>query len=139
MKKFSMWIMMLSVILCVVFVVRTTAYASTKEEKVQSAQLLDLLEGEFSEYGADVKKWLSEELSKEENKGLVEDIFGFIREKLDAGELETKEDISNAIKEGEERFDVSLTEEDEEKVMCFVQKIREMGLDTENLLEQAQS
>jgi len=138
MKKFSEKTAMLSVMLLMFFTMGITTYAGTTGENGQSAKIFDLLGEEFSGYGTDIKEWLSEELSKEENAELVEDVIGFIREKLEAGELETEEDISNAIQEGEEKFDVNLTEAEKEKIMQLMQKIKELGLNPEKLLEQAQ-
>ena len=139
MKKFLTQAMLLSAMMIVVFSMSITAYAGTAGENKQTVKLFDLLDGELSEYGADIKNWLSEELSKEENEGLVEEVLEFVRQKLEAGELETDEDIYNAIEEGEEKFDIRLTKEQKDKIVQLTQKIRKMGLDPENLLEQAQS
>ena len=50
----------------------------------------------------------------------------------------TEDDIEEAIQEGEEKFDVSLTEEDKEKIRKVAQKVKELGIDPEKLLDQAQ-
>lgn len=130
MRKFGRMLVILTMFLAM----GITVQAKDQGEKEQSAELFDMLGGELSGHGTDVMEWLSEELGKEENAQLVQDVIGFIREKLDAGELETDEDISNAIKEGEEKFDVSLTEEEKEEILQVVQKIKDMGLDPEKLL-----
>jgi len=51
--------------------------------------------------------------------------------------LTTDQDIQEAIKEGEEKFNVSLSEEDKEKILAVMRKIKELGLDPEKLLDQA--
>lgn len=130
MKRF--WLML--VMLTLFMAMGMTVQAKSKEENEQSANLFDLLEGELSEHGTDIKEWLSEELAKEENAELIENVMGFIREKLEAGELDTDEEISNAIQEGEEKFDVSLTEDEKNKILQVVQKIKDLGLDPEKLL-----
>lgn len=130
MKKFWMMLVMLTMF----FAMGITVQAKDQGEKEQSAKIFSLLEGELSERGADAMEWLSEELTKEENAQLVRDVIGFIREKLESGELETDEDISNAIQEGEEKFDVSLTEEEKEEILQVMQKIKDLGLDPEKLL-----
>ncbi len=73
----------------------------------------------------------------DENSEEVEELITFIKEKLAAGELATDQDIQEAIKEGEEKFKVSLTDEEKEKILSIMHKIKELGLDQEKLLDQA--
>ncbi|MBQ3538174.1 MAG: DUF1002 domain-containing protein, partial [Clostridia bacterium] len=54
-----------------------------------------------------------------------------------AGDLATDQDIQNAIEEGEEKFQVALTEEEKQKILDVMHKIKELGLDPEKLLDQA--
>lgn len=138
MKKFSGQIVMLSVVLCITFIMGITAQAAPMEENKQSAELSDLLDGELSEYGTEIKEWLSEELKEEGSDKQVEEVIDFIREKLESGELETEEDIFRFIREGEEKFDVRLTEKEKEKIMQLMQKIEELGLNPESFLQQVQ-
>lgn len=97
-----------------------------------------------NEQSADVISWLKENTSEEQQELISElleapdEVIAFVKEKLETGELETREDIEEAIQEGEEKFDVSLTEEDKEKIRQVVQKIKELGIDPEKLLDQAQ-
>lgn len=77
------------------------------------------------------------EIADGENSEEVEELFAFIKAKLAAGELETDQDIEDAIQEGEEKFEVTLTEEEKEKILQVMNKIKELGLDPEKLLEQA--
>lgn len=130
MRKFWMMLVMLTLFMAM----GMTVQAKDRGENEQSANIFDLLGEELSGRGTDVMTWVSEELGKEENAKLVEDVIGFIREKLEAGELETDEDISDAIEEGEEKFDVSLTEEEKKEILQVVQKIKDLGLDPEKLL-----
>ena len=77
------------------------------------------------------------EIAGGENSEEIEELIAFIKAKLAAGELESDEDIEKAIKEGEEKFSVSLTEEEKEKILQVMNKIKELGLDPEKLLNQA--
>lgn len=104
------------------------AYEEVSGETV-SEQTLDTAMNELITTG---------EIAQGENSELVEELVAFIKAKLAAGELETEEDIEEAILEGEEKFDVTLTEEEKEKILQVMQKIKELGLDPEKLLEQAQ-
>lgn len=134
MKKLWLLLAMLTMFFAMGIVVQ----AGGQGEKEQSADLSALFDGELSKQGADVMKWLSEELAKEENKEKAGEVISFIKEKLEAGELESEEDISDAIQEGEEKFDVSLTEEEEEQILQAMQKIKDLGLDPEKLLDRVE-
>lgn len=77
------------------------------------------------------------EIAAGENSEEVEELIAFIKAKLAAGELATDQDIQEAIKEGEEKFSISLTDEEKEKILSVMHKIKELGLDPEKLLDQA--
>lgn len=77
------------------------------------------------------------EIAEGENSEEIEELIAFIKAKLAAGELATDQDIQEAIKEGEEKFSVSLTDEEKEKILQVMHKIKELGLDPEKLLDQA--
>ena len=125
MKRF----IMLSVVLVMLFAMGITVQANGSGESEQSA---------------DVISSLKENIPKEQQELISEllespdEVIEFVKEKLETGELETDEDIEEAIREGEDKFDVSLTEEDKEKILQVMQKIKELGLDPEKLLDQAQ-
>ena len=67
----------------------------------------------------------------------VEALIAYIKAKLAAGELETEDDIRKAIKEGEQKFGVSLDESEEQQIVDFMLKIKKLGLDPNVLLDQA--
>ncbi len=77
------------------------------------------------------------EIASGENNEEIEELIAFIKAKLAAGDLATDQDIQEAIKEGEEKFSVSLTDEEKEKILQVMHKIKELGLDPEKLLDQA--
>lgn len=77
------------------------------------------------------------EIAEGENSEEIEELIAFIKAKLASGELATDQDILEAIKEGEEKFSVSLTDEEKEKILQVMHKIKELGLDPEKLLDQA--
>ena len=77
------------------------------------------------------------EIAGGENNEEIEELIAFIKAKLAAGELATDQDIQEAIKEGEEKFSVSLSDEEKEKILQVMHKIKELGLDPEKLLDQA--
>lgn len=72
-----------------------------------------------------------------ENAEVIEELIAFIKAKLAAGELESEEDIQEVIEEGEEKFQVTLSEEEKQMILDVMNKIKELGLDPEKLLDQA--
>lgn len=54
------------------------------------------------------------------------------------GELETDEDVRAAIAEGSEKFGVFLSEEEIQKIVDLMGKLRGMGLNSEYLISQAE-
>jgi len=103
------------------------AYEEVSGEEV-SDQVLDTAMDELITTG---------ELADGENSEEIEELIAFIKAKLAAGELATDQDIQDAIKEGEDKFQVSLTEEEKQKILDVMHKIKELGLDPEKLLDQA--
>ena len=76
-------------------------------------------------------------VTKSVDDAKVEELIAYLKAKLAAGELETEEDIRNAVIEGEEKFGVDLSEEDINKIVSLMQKIETLGIDPELLLNQA--
>ncbi len=68
----------------------------------------------------------------------VESLIAFVKAKVAAGELESEEDIRDAIKEGEEKFGVTLKEEHIQQIVDIMMKINDLGLDPQKLMEQAE-
>lgn len=70
----------------------------------------------------------------EEQKKLLEKM----KEKLDAGELETNEQIREAISQCEEELEITLTEEQKEQLLGLIQKMNALGLNSDEMLSKAQ-
>ena len=68
----------------------------------------------------------------------MEQLVAFIKGKIAAGELNTDDDIRKAISEGESKFNVSLTDEEIQQIINVMHKIKELGLNPDTLLTQAQ-
>lgn len=68
----------------------------------------------------------------------VEELIAFVKAKVAAGELSDESDIRKAIEEGEDKFGVSLTEDEIAKIIDIMQKINDLGLDPQMLIEQAE-
>lgn len=68
----------------------------------------------------------------------IEKLIAYIKEKVANGELETDEDIRAAVEEGEERFGVSLTKEEVQRIVDLMNKLEGMGLNSDYLISQAE-
>lgn len=65
-------------------------------------------------------------------------LLDFVREKWDAGELESAEDIRAALEEGEQEFEIDLNEKTEEQLVKMIDKVNDLGLDHEKVMKQAE-
>lgn len=68
----------------------------------------------------------------------IEQLVAYIKAKMASGELQTDDDIKAAIEEGETKFGISLSEEEVQQIVDVMNKIKELGLDPNDLLSQAQ-
>ncbi len=65
-------------------------------------------------------------------------ILDFVSEKIQDGSWETKEGIESAIKEAEQKFDVTLTKEQKELAFSVAEKVKSLGIDPQFLVDQAE-
>ncbi len=72
-------------------------------------------------------------LNKEE-KALLEEL----KEKMASGELESEEQIREAIADVEERLELAFTEEQKARIVTLAQSVNSLGLDPDQLLGQIQ-
>lgn len=75
-----------------------------------------------------------ESVLTDDQKALLEKM----KEKLAAGELETKEDINSAIAECEEELQITLTDTQKEQIAALIGQINQLGLDPDAILSKAQ-
>lgn len=68
----------------------------------------------------------------------IEELIAFVKAKVAAGNLESEEDIRAVIEEAQQQFGISLSEEDIQKIIEIMQKINDLGLDPQMLMEQAE-
>ena len=67
----------------------------------------------------------------------AEEIFDFIKEKISDGSLKTEEGLNKAIKEGEEKFDVTVDKATAQQVVDVMEKLEELGFSGEDMMEKA--
>ena len=65
-------------------------------------------------------------------------ILSFVEEKIEDGSLESEAGIEDAIKEGEEKFGVTLTKEQKEMIYSLVKKVKKLGIDPKFIVTQAE-
>ncbi len=68
---------------------------------------------------------------------LAEQIVAFVKEKVVSADIESEDDIRDIIEEGEEEFDVDLTEDQEQQIIDLMEKISKLDLDIDELKQQA--
>lgn len=70
----------------------------------------------------------------------AEALIAWLKGKVASGELDIgdEESIRAAIAEGEKAFNISLTEEDKQRIIELLKKLNSLGLNADYLLEQAQ-
>lgn len=107
------------------------AYEKMNGETISDASLSNALDelittGELAEAAQNV--------SSDE----IEQLIAYLKEKIANGELDTDDDIREAIKEGETEFGVSLSEAEIQKIISLMNKLENMGLNSDYLISQAE-
>lgn len=67
----------------------------------------------------------------------VSELLDYVKQKWDAGELESREDIRAAIEEGEAEFDIALGDDVREKLTDALEQLDDLGLDHDAVIEKA--
>ena len=68
----------------------------------------------------------------------IEELIAFVKAKVAAGGLDSDDQIRSAIEEGEDKFGVTLTEDEINQIIVIMQKINQLGLDPNVLVSQAE-
>ena len=68
----------------------------------------------------------------------IEELMTFVKAKVAAGGLDSDDQIRSAIEEGEDKFGVTLTEDEINQIIAIMQKINQLGLDPNVLVAQAE-
>lgn len=68
----------------------------------------------------------------------IEELIAFVKAKVAAGGLDSDDQIRSAIEEGEDKFGVTLTENEINQIIAIMQKINQLGLDPNVLVAQAE-
>lgn len=68
----------------------------------------------------------------------IEELIAFVKAKVAAGGLDSDDQIRSAIEEGEDKFGVTLTEDEINQIIAIMQKINRLGLDPNVLVSQAE-
>lgn len=68
----------------------------------------------------------------------IEELIAFVKAKVAAGGLDSDDQIRSAIEEGEDKFGVTLSEDEINQIIAIMQKINQLGLDPNVLVAQAE-
>lgn len=74
---------------------------------------------------------------KQADQDKIEDIIDYAKEKSKDGSLDTKEGIKEALREAEDRFGTSLTQDTKDSIADSLIKIENMGLSAQTLTDKA--
>lgn len=85
----------------------------------------------------DVEDKLTQAVSKLDTE-TVKEIFDFMEEKVRDGSLKTDEGLSDAIREGEDKFGVTISKADAKKVVDTMEKLEDMGFSGEYVIGKAE-
>ena len=83
-----------------------------------------------------VKDKLSEAIAGMD-EGTVGEVLNFVKEKVSDGSLKTEDGLTQAIREGEEKFGVTVDRADAQKVVDTMEKLEDMGFSGEYVMEKA--
>lgn len=108
---------------------------SVQTAKVHAIELTDILGNTGSEIGNIITEL--ENIIKNIEPSEAQKLFDFIEEQLEAGNWETKEGIDKAIEEGENLFNIQLTELQRQKLEQTIDKVKDLNISPEFILEQA--
>lgn len=106
------------------------AYADMEDTKVDKASL-DAAMNEIVVTGE-----LSENLGDKEQS---EQLIAYVKKKVLEDGLDSAKEIQSAISEACDKFEVSLTDEDKERIASLMEKIGSLDIDVDSLLKQAGS
>ena len=79
-----------------------------------------------------------EEFAKNVKPEDAKKILNFISKKIEEGKWDSEKGIKEAIAEGEKEFNVTLTEEQKEKILSVISKIKKLGISPDNLINEAE-
>lgn len=68
----------------------------------------------------------------------ISELIAFVKAELAGKDLNTEEEIDEAVREAAEKYGANLTEEEIKKIVDLMLKIKDLGLDYNTLLEQAE-
>lgn len=105
-----------------------SAFAAEKEEQ----ETID-----FEELFSNIEEKVSGALSDMDQE-TVEDVFDFLKEKVEDGSLESGEGIASVIEEGENRFGININPEDAQQIVDVMEKLEELGFSGEEIIEKAE-
>lgn len=91
---------------------------------------------------ADVIGQVKEKLSavfEEVDEETANEFFSFLKEQVQEGNLNSKEGVQSAIKEGEDKFGVAISEENARELVSTMEKLEDMGFSAEYVIDKSQS
>lgn len=85
-----------------------------------------------------VKQQLSAVLENVDQE-TAQEVFSFLKEEIQEGNLSSEEGLSSAVEEGKEKFGVEISREDARKLVDAMEKLEDMGFSAEYVLDGAEN
>ena len=80
----------------------------------------------------------AEELMKDVKPEDAKKLIDFVEKQIQNGKWESEEGIREAISQGEKEFNVTLTDNQKNQILSIIEKIKQLGISPEFILEQAE-
>lgn len=117
----------LAVVMMVFLCIPMAAAASETSSGEEAADVIGQMKQQLEEVFANIDQETASE------------VFSFLKEKIEEGNLATEEGISSAIEEGKEKFGVEISKEDAKKLVDAMEKLENMGFSAEYVIEKAEN
>lgn len=90
---------------------------------------------------ADIMEQVKRQLSavfEEVDEETANEVFSFLKEQVQEGNLSTQEGIQNAIEEGEGKFGVTISKEEAGELVAAMEKLEDLGFSPEYIIDKTQ-
>ena len=98
-------------------------------------------ESSYVDYSAAVGEMMGQfgQLVKNVDADTANQVFDFVKDKIDSGALDSREGLKDALQEGREQFGVEISEADAQKIVDTVDQLEQLGFSPDTVIDEAKS
>jgi len=98
-------------------------------------------ESSYVDYSAAVGEMMGQfgQLVKNVDADTANQVFDFVKDKIDSGALDSREGLKDALQEGREQFGVEISEADAQKIVDTVDQLEQFGFSPDTVIDEAKS